>query len=717
MQEHWARLGPVFWQEARVGGDCVAPPGQAVSGGGDLPTDPAAPGRPPSGADAASPQDWGVAFWRTATDRFPLYAAASLVVIGFIVLFGWATDTIELTSVLPGLPTMQPLTAVGFIGCGASLRLLRGPRQSTGLEGRSRLGLAVAAGTVSFIGLHELVERSAGIDLGLDRLLFAATLSGAPADPGSLSVLTGLNFLLLGSAFLVRGLWGRHHFAPFVVVAIISFIAFLGFFYGSVDLGTPAIFQHMALHTAVGFLIVVGGALAGPGGLALLSSNTLGGAVSRRLLPAAILVPPVLAWIRWQGELAGLYGTEFGLALYASSNVSIMAALVVWTTLRLTNLDERRRHVEEERFRAVALFETLLEHAPDGVVGIDPRGKITVVNRQTEKVFGYARDELLGKPIEVLVPDRFQEGPVEQRKKYDRSSKRRLMGAGLELFGRRKDGSEFPIDISLNAIETEGGMLELAFVRDVTDRRRAEEDLANRAQELARSNAELEQFAYVASHDLQEPLRMVSSYTQLLARRYKGSLDKDADEFISYAVEGAQRMQALIQDLLTFSRVGTKGEPFEEFGATQAVEAALSNLHVAVKESQANVVVGDLPAVKADRGQFVQLFQNLIGNAIKFKGEGPPEVRVAAERRGHEWVFSVQDNGIGIDPAYLDRIFIVFQRLHTRKEYPGTGIGLAISKKIVARHGGRIWVESEEGKGSTFFFSLPVEPRGGGKTA
>ncbi len=658
-----------------------------------------------------------MAFWRTAMGRIPLYATALVVAIGVIVLLGWSTGSLELKTVVPGLPTMQPLTATGLIGCGASLWLLRTARRGTRLEGRSRLGLAVAAGTVSLIGLLSLVEHGSGVDMGLDQFPFPDSLFHLTPYPGHISVLTATNFLLLGPALLVWGLWGRHYYAPFIGAALISFIAFLGFFYGSASVGTPEWFRYMALHTATGFLIVAGGALAspgGPGGLALLASDTLGGAMARRLLPAAVVVPPVLGWMRSQGEVAGLFGPEFGLALYAASNVAVLAALVGWTTVHLRILDKQRQRVEEERFRAVAIFETLLEQAPDGAIAVDAKGGITVVNKQAERLFGYARDELLGKPIEILLPDRFQEGHVEQRRGYDRSPQGRPMGTGLELSGRRKDGSEYPVEVSLNAIETGGGQTVLAFVRDVTDRRRAEEDLANRAQELARSNAELEQFAYVASHDLQEPLRMVSSYTQLLARRYKGSLDKDADEFISYAVEGAQRMQALIQDLLTFSRVGTKGEPFEEFGATQAVEAALSNLHVAVKESQANVVVGDLPAVKADRGQFVQLFQNLIGNAIKFKGEGPPEVRVAAERRGHEWVFSVQDNGIGIDPAYLDRIFIVFQRLHTRKEYPGTGIGLAISKKIVARHGGRIWVESEEGKGSTFFFSLPVEPRRGG---
>ena len=246
------------------------------------------------------------------------------------------------------------------------------------------------------------------------------------------------------------------------------------------------------------------------------------------------------------------------------------------------------------------------------------------------------------------------------------------------------------------------------LARERQDLLRARQALEKSVAELARSNSDLQQFAYVASHDLQEPLRMVASYTQLLAKRYKGKLDQDADEFIAFAVNGASRMQALIQDLLAFSRVDRQSQHFEPTSAETLLGYALDNLKGAIEESKAVVTHDPLPTVMADERQLLHVLQNLLSNAIKFKGPQIPRIHLSAERREKEWVFSLRDNGIGIDPQYSERIFVLFQRLHTNAEYPGTGIGLALCKKIVERHGGRIWMESQLGQGTIFYFTLPV---------
>jgi hypothetical protein len=234
------------------------------------------------------------------------------------------------------------------------------------------------------------------------------------------------------------------------------------------------------------------------------------------------------------------------------------------------------------------------------------------------------------------------------------------------------------------------------------------QEAERRAQELERSNADLQHFAYIASHDLQEPLRMVSSYMQLLSRRYKEKLDADADEFIGYAVDGAKRMQALINALLSYSRVGTQGKGLEHTDCEKVLDDTLAALKNAIEDSGAQISRGALPTVMADATQLGQLFQNLIANAIKFRNHHAPVVRISAERKGTEWVFTVADNGIGFDPEYADRVFVMFQRLHGRDAYPGTGIGLAVCKKIVERHGGKIWVDSKPGEGACFHFTLPA---------
>lgn len=281
----------------------------------------------------------------------------------------------------------------------------------------------------------------------------------------------------------------------------------------------------------------------------------------------------------------------------------------------------------------------------------------------------------------------------------------RLQGQRMGLYGT-EFGLALMVTSSIAILAVVVWRSALAMNRVEVERGRAEEALARRTEELARSNAELERFAYVASHDLQEPLRMVSSYVQLLARRYKGKLDSDADEFIEYAVDGSRRMQRLITDLLAFSRVGRQGKEFEPTSLDAALDRALFNLRLAMEESGAVVTRESMPVILGDPTQMTQVFQNLVGNAVKFRGKEPACIHVSVRQTAGEWLVAVRDNGIGIDAQYLERIFVIFQRLHGA-EYHGTGIGLPIARKIVERHGGRMWVESEPGIGSTFFFTIP----------
>jgi len=367
-----------------------------------------------------------------------------------------------------------------------------------------------------------------------------------------------------------------------------------------------------------------------------------------------------------------------------------------------------RKEAEKNVGQMESRYRGLLEAAPDAMVVVNHTGEIVLLNLQAEKQFGYRRDELVGQKVKSIIPEGFAERLVADGTRSAAEALVQQIGMGIELYGRRKNGSEFPIEIMLSPLESPDGILVTAAIRDISVRKNSEQHLVNTVGELKRSNDELQQFAYVASHDLQEPLRMVASYTQLLAQRYKGRLDSDADEFIAYAVDGANRMQRLIQDLLAYSRAGTNGKALHEISSENALKEALTSLRAPIKESGAVVTHDSLPAITTDETQLAQVFQNLVGNAIKYRSIEIPHVHVSAMKNGgNEWIFSVRDNGIGIDPQYFERIFILFQRLHGQEDFKGTGIGLAICKKIVEHLGGRIWVESQPEKGSSFCFTLP----------
>jgi PAS domain S-box-containing protein len=535
-------------------------------------------------------------------------------------------------------------------------------------------------------------------------------------------------------------------------------------------------------------------------------------------LRASFVDAPVARPMGAKRDLFGLRkdGTEFPIEI-GLNPIEIPEGLC--TLASIIDVTERKR--AEERFRIA------VEAAPNAMLMIDQQRAITLVNRKAEDLFDYARDEMLGQPIEMLVPERYRAKHPGHVAAFLHQPRSRPMGAGRDLYGRRRDGTEVPIEIGLTPIETQDGTFTLASIIDITERKRAERahehlaavveyshdailsktldgvitswnrgaerlfgytaeevvgrsvllmvpdrcrgeqhaslqriredqlvfpfetarlrkeggevdvsltlspirsssgeivgvssiarditELKRRDAELKRSNAELEQFAYVASHDLQEPLRMVANYTELLAERYRGKLDERADKYIHYASDGARRMQTLVADLLAYSRVGSQGKPMVPVSPDAVLEDVLDSLEKRIREEGPSVAYSSLPAVVADAGQLGQLFQNLIGNAIKFRSEAPPRVEVKVCPSGDRWLFSISDNGIGIDMKYADRVFQMFQRLHERGKYEGSGIGLAIAKRIVERHGGRLTVDSRLGAGSTFSFTLQAAREG-----
>ena len=388
---------------------------------------------------------------------------------------------------------------------------------------------------------------------------------------------------------------------------------------------------------------------------------------------------------------------EFVSSVYEVNNKKVIQCNIRNNTER--KLAEEAQVASEIRYRR--LFET----AQDGILILDAdTGQIVEVNPFLINMLGFSRDQFLGKKLWeiglfkdiVANKDNFEE---LQRKEYIRYEDMPIETA---------DGQRIAVEFLSNVYTVNNKKVIQCNIRNITERKKLEEDLVVKAAELARSNIELQQFAYIASHDLQEPLRAISGFTELLVKRYHGKIDEKADTYIDFITEGTTRMQQMIQDLLAYSRVQTQVHEFVLIDSNVSLDLALSDLQVAIKEHNAIITSDPLPSIFADREQITKMFQNLVGNAIKFNQPGVvPKVHISAKQDENNWIFSVSDNGIGISQEYADRIFKIFQRLHTRDEYPGTGIGLAICKRIAEQHGGTIWIESVPGSGSTFYFTIP----------
>lgn len=640
--------------------------------------------------------------------RYSEMLSILIAIIGFIMILGWIFNISMFESPGPNFSTVKSDLALCFVLIGISLWLL----QTRIINKRKQQIAYLLAGIVILIGILTIIEYIFSLNLGIDQLLFIKD-PGAPnsLSPNRMEFIAALNISLVGTSILLLGKrMKKHRPAQYlgIIVGILSLMAFMGYIYHISSHYVEYNYTETAIYAAILFMMVSSSVLfARPdkGLMQLLTGTGLGSNFAWRLIPSAIAISLLVGYFHLIGQQDGFYDTPFETTALVISMIIILL-VVIWINVNsLNKIDYKHRETAEN----VKRLASIVESSDDAIISNTLNSIISSWNRGAEKIYGYSAQEMIGKHVSTLMtPPEF-----EKVSKFVEEVKRGNSVPPYEAKRLRKDGTEIDISVTMSPIKNyEGKVAEISVIaKDISKRKKAEEQLRDTITELKRSNDELQQFAYITSHDLQEPLRTIASFTQIMEKRYKNRLDSDADEYIDFIVDAAVRMKEMIQGLLYYSRVGTKGGEFKLTDTEEALKNAISNLQLTIKENNAEINYDKLPIIMADKGQLIQLFQNLIENAIKFrKPDISPKIYISARKdpQKNEYIFSVSDNGIGMEPQYTDKIFEVFKRLHTMDEYRGAGIGLAISKRILDRHGGHIWVESELGKGSTFYFNINI---------
>ena len=642
--------------------------------------------------------------------------SAITLILGILAMLGWVTGIYYLASFVPGYIPIAPGASLAFILLGGAWYLYA----RTPSRWFTRIYVLVSVFSISLIALLNLIQFLTGANVGIEEYFTREVLAIDPGTYGAgpMSPIAAASFLLICAAMVLLLFAPEHRAAGLSsglasVVVSVGLVILLGYLYGTPQLYGEE-YRYVALPSGI-MLVFLGTGLIAAAGPEHFPLRLLVGPSIRALLMRSFLLV-IFVVILIEGTFRGLFsllGLTMALRAALSALIAMAIASIVISQISrvvggaMDRAEAERKRAEQALLKSEQHYRSLFENMLDGFAYckmlFDDHGRpidfvYLEVNSAFERLTGLKN--VIGKKVTEVIPGTKESYPEL-----------------FEIYGRvalTGVPEKFEIDFkpleawfSISVYSTEREYFAAVF-DNITERKRAEDELNKRTEELARSNAELEQFVYIASHYLQEPLRTISNFSQLLAKRYKDKLDAKANQFIGFIVDGTTRMQEMIDDLLEYSRVSTRTKPFESTDCENVLDQALANVKEAVEESGALVTHDPLPTVMADASQMVQLFQNLLSNAIKFRKE-KPLIMVSAAQKGNEWLFSVKDNGIGIAPEFMEHIFKMFEREHASAEYPGTGVGLAICKKIVERHGGRIWVESEIGKGSTFYFTIPAK--------
>lgn len=649
--------------------------------------------------------------------------ALVVMTLGAAVLLGWTLDIAVLKNIHPQWISMKANTALCFLLLGFALqRLASRPADAAGWTPR------LAASMAGLIGLLTLGEYISGLDLGIDELLFGdPNNTYSLQHPGRMAPVTAISFVAAGLALLALDHPVRTSIHPAELLtlfcALVGFLSLAGYVYEVRHLYGAALYTQLAIHTAIGFVLLAAGILcARPlrGLMTVVTSPSISGRTVRRLLPAAILLPFLLGWLRLLGQKAGLYDTEFGITLSVTMTIILLAGLIIVVAFELLRLDTERARAEEDVKSSRDQIRSVIETASDAFIAIDTDSRILDWNRQAEITFGWQRDEALGRSLtDLIIPPQHRDAHRRGLKHYLATGEGPVLNKRIEITALERGGHELPVELTIWPLQVGGTLRFNAFMHDISERKHASELLQIAVKKLERSNRALEEFARVASHDLQEPLRTIRAFGGLLKKDSEGVLSQDSRDFLDYMVGGAERMSTLVTALLDYARVSSKAQPFEAVDLAALAQDVLLGLQERVRETGAQIDIGQLPRIEADPTHMRQLLQNLIGNALKFhRVDVAPIVQIQSRKlpadtdvgliknlEYHE--ITVKDNGIGIDEKLTGRLFAPFQRLVSRDEFEGSGIGLAICKSIVERHGGRISIESKLGEGTTFSLVLP----------